>query len=287
MLLTMVGDESHDEREERVFAVAALMAPEDIWTVSELWWDSILDGETFHSARFESEFAYDKTSDRHPQRLEKYKRLTQMVATCGVMGVGVAVDLAAYRDNFPGTPRESAYLKCFTEVIAALVGEVHRFNAGPEGTRFTELRFIFDERRKSQHVAGQMHAALASNLQRHDLGLKLHEIEFQNRQNSRIQMADLVARETMKVFDNELGPTKRPMRKSMEILDQCGRFVFTLLTRDHWEDMKRKLPEAMERSGLDMQTYTAWLGEHRLVDNWSNRIEYVRWLEARDEREQK
>jgi hypothetical protein len=283
VLLTVVGDESHDEKEQRVFAVAALMAPEDVWIASEAWWESLMEGEVFHGARFETEFAHDKATDRHKQRLRRYAELAQLVSRCGVVGVGVAIDLAGYRAAFPGTPRESAYLKCFSEVVIALVEQVQRFNKNANSAgRCTEVRFVFDERRKTQFNAALLHAELAHNLQRHNLDLKLHEMVFDSRRNKRIQMADLVARETMKHFDNVVGPIKRPMRGSMRALDQSRRFVFSLLTQEYWEDMLRKMPELHARSGMSVDDYKAWLQERNVEDNWTRRLEYVRWLNERD-----
>src|SRR5690348_10563236 len=125
MLLTMVGDESHDEREERVFAIAAIMAPEDIWAAAEPWWNELMEGQVFHGARFETEFAHDKTSDRHQQRLARYGELARMLATTGVMGVGVGMDVAGAKEAFPDALRESSYLKCFSEVVGSMVNRVH------------------------------------------------------------------------------------------------------------------------------------------------------------------
>jgi hypothetical protein len=100
-------------------------------------------------------------------------------------------------------------------------------------------------------------------------------------------MADLVARETMKHFDNIVGPVKRPMRGAMRALDESRRFVFSLFTRDYWEDMKRKLPDVQARVGMDEAEYAAWLRERRVNDSWSRRLEYLQWLSARDDAEER
>jgi hypothetical protein len=69
----------------------------------------------------------------------------------------------------------------------------------------------------------------------------------------------------------------------MRALAESERFVFSLLTRDYWQYMHRKLEEAMERGGMQPEDYLAWLQERNIKsDSWPRRLEFVAWRNAQD-----
>lgn len=115
MELKAYGDESHDETKSRVFAVAALIGPEDVWQAAENAWIIVNEGRAFHAAECESEFAHHPDRSLHKQNQARYATLSQILARSGLAGIGVGIDLGAYNEVFPGVPGEFAYLKCLLD----------------------------------------------------------------------------------------------------------------------------------------------------------------------------
>ena len=126
------------------------------------------------------------------------------------------------------------------------------------------------------------------NLPEWGLHSVLHtEIGFADRRSRvPIQAADLLARETMKHLDNQIGPERRRMRRSMAALNETGRFRFRYHIREYFEDLKRKMVHLEGLTGVKESEYAAWLSRHRLLDNNTNRLQYLIEFEA-DERQGK
>jgi hypothetical protein len=106
-------------------------------------------------------------------------------------------------------------------------------------------------------------------------------INFATRDNARIQMADLVAREAMKDLDNQIGPTKRRRRKSITTLFTDGHFNFGVIDRSYCAGWRASMDRFETEQGIGGKSLGAWLSENGLADNWSNRIRYITLLESR------
>jgi hypothetical protein len=85
------------------------------------------------------------------------------------------------------------------------------------------------------------------------------------------------ARETMKHFDNQDGPVKRPTRKSFSALKDTHRFRFRLYEKEELEGLRRA-GEAL--SGGD---FRAWLSSFKLPDTLEIRIRYRAYLDVKGE----
>lgn len=262
-MLKVFGDESTDETQSRVFAVAGLIGREIDWQAAEREWMRRTGGKIFHA-----------TDCEHERNFELYKDLTQILASSRLAGRGVALDLMALREFFPGIPAEIGYYKCFAMVIIWLVEHA--------AAKLGELiEFTFDARRESGHNASKLYDLIANKTNwTHNIfmGEKIH---FSTRENSRIQMADLVAREAMKALDNQIGPVPRAPRKSMLALCTEGHINLGVLDRKYCADWRAAADCIKDEEPISGASYQTWLNGEKLVDNWSNRFRFMEWLEER------
>ncbi len=275
LMASVFGDESADETTQRVFAVAGLVGTDEQWDALIDKWLAATGGREFHAAEWESEFATDPDPEKHKANLRVYAQLSQLIAASGLCGWGVALDLAAYRDAFPHIDREFAYHKCFMETVDRLVRKA-------EEVGFSDLRFTFDHRQGETNT-GILYEWIMALPEWNESGILFdQEVSFTSRKNPRIQVADLVARETMKHLDNMIGPKKRPIRKSLEALATTNkRLQFDFLMRSYFEDMKGKLPEAGRQLwGVGETAYVDWLRKNNMQDNFNSRLRFGMWLDA-------
>ena len=290
MILSCFGDESSDETQSRVFAIATVMGPEHAWVAAQDLWIQRTGGKEFHANLCESEYANDPDRTKHKANQALYADLANIIASSDLVGYGVAIDLAAFKELFPGVTTNVAYYKCFTEAVYRTVRTVERGGKqAPPPDGFAKVEFTFDRRLETEHNAGVLYDSLANSPEwsgkdrNHVLATKVF---FEGSENPRIQIADLVARETMKALDNVIGPVKRPQRKSMTALTSTHKFFFDLYVREYFEGWRAKAEELAkaekESSGLCLEGYQDWLARFKRRDNWTNRFRYLVWHNANE-----
>ena len=257
-MLKVFGDESADETQTRVFAMAGLVGREPDWLSAEDEWLRRTKGEVFHAADCE-----------HHGNLDLYKDLTQILAHSRLAGRAVALDLTAVHEYFPGALSDIGYYKCFLMVIQWFVDNV-------AAKMHESIEFTFDSRRHSEFNAQKFYESMVNKPDWENRSLMGAAINFATRDNPRIQMADLVAREAMKDLDNQIGPTKRRRRKSITALFTDGHFNFGVIDRSYCAGWRASMDSFETEQGL-----AAWLSANGLTDNWSNRIRYIALLESR------
>ncbi|HLJ27641.1 MAG TPA: hypothetical protein VKY85_13095 [Candidatus Angelobacter sp.] len=267
-MANIFGDESADERAERVFAVAAIMGTDKQWEEFVPAWVDITEGQEFHAAEWEALVAHDK--ELLDKRQKSYRKLTELIAWSGMHGWGVAVDLVSYRKAFPHITSDHAYHKCFIEVVERLIKDAI-------GLCHRDLKLTFDCRQGSG-TTGRLYDWISSLPQWEGSLLFADKISFANRKNPRIQAADLLARETMKGLYDKIGPSPRSMRKSLITLASSARhFQFRFLMDDYFEQMREGLARDIERCKNE---YDGWLRKMGAQDNLDNRHRFMIWQDA-------
>lgn len=268
VMASVFGDESADEKVERVFAVAAIMGTDRQWEDFNPAWNAITEGQVFHAAKWESEFAHDPDRTKHKKRLESYRRLTELLAWSGMHGWGVAVDLFGWRKYFPNITPEFAYHRCFLEVADRLIRDAI-------GMRHQDLKFTFDGR-EGKGTTGLMYDWISSQREWKDSILFADEISFANRKNPRIQAADLLARETMKGLDHKLKGKK--LRKSLVTLaDTAKHFQFGYLMEEFFCQVSQKMDDMQKVAGFCEADYREWLKKKRLHHSLSSMHRFLIW----------
>jgi hypothetical protein len=264
ILLSVFGDESADETEQRVFAVGGVIGDEDRWNWLEERWIICNEGTPFHATDCDSDGG-DYKGREHSANKNLYKSLTILLAESGLGGWGFAIDLQAQRRVFPESP-DIAYYKCFLEVLLAMRNCAAYNNE--------TVKYTFDLRRKDKYNAGYLYSRLVEHKDWKDHIFT--KIAFEcSPENNRVQAADLFARETMKALDNHFGPVKRPPRKSFETLVETGRFHVEAIGEEWFQDLKRQMDFDKELG--PPEEYRAWLKEHDFSHNTLTMFRYIEW----------
>jgi hypothetical protein len=273
-MMDVFGDESTDESKQRVFAVAGVVGNEERWAPLEQAWIHRCDGVPFHAKDCDSDHG-DFAHFSHKKNKNRYRDLAMLLAGSDLGGFGIAIDLAAQRAVFPEAMSGLAYYKCFVELL-----EKMRNCADYNGET---VRFIFDSRPEGEYNTGILYA-MARRTPNWEPFMD-SEIGFaSSRDTARLQVADLLARETMKAVDNRFGPIRRPTRKSWLCLHDTGRFHIELFARDWWEGLKVRMLDLEKHTGMSMTEYAQWLvATKRMVDNISNRFAYMNYAIERDD----
>jgi hypothetical protein len=92
---------------------------------------------------------------------------------------------------------------------------------------------------ETNYNAGVLYSYMAQLEEWSASSLLSEKVSFASRKYVGIQVADLIARETMKHLDNMIGPVKRDKRRSFAALQDTKRFMFTYWVREWFEGFSR------------------------------------------------
>jgi len=278
VLVSVFGDESADGARQRAFALSGIAGTEAEWIDAEHSWGARLCGREFHAAACETEYANDRDSQKHRNNLGLYKDLTEILAGSQIAGIGVALDIRSFRELVGGMDSDAPYFLCLHSVLVWHSRAARQFNER-NPSEHIELDFTFDHRIESDGTAGALYSTFINQPEWTDSGILSHKVSFGCRSNLRVQMADLVARETMKEMERRLGYTDRPQRLSFRALEASGHFRFVWLDRRYCEEFRAELENP--RTSNFMERYTAWLHDTRRVqrgaphDTLTNRLRFA------------
>ena len=268
MFLSAFGDDSADETKRRVLAVACVAATEDVWEDLEEAWIDRTKNIPFHATDCDSNRG-DYANSPNCENKCLYKDLVGLLVRSGAWGWGAVVDLAGQHEFFPDVNEEMSYHFCFTRIVKFFVDFAFKQHA-------ERIKISLDNRLDVKFNAAKLYALLRNDSTLAHAELLSDEFSFLcSKDNPRIQMGDLFARECMKHLDNMIGPTKRPERKSMTALLETKRFGATVFTREAFEDKLKKMPELERNAGFTQKTYAEWLKRTGRIDNVSNKLEFL------------
>jgi hypothetical protein len=272
-MFLVYGDESLDEKKERVCAVAGLVGLEDWWAALERKWKALHGEVPFHANNCESDHGDyepkpgEDVDANHCKNQELYKRSAILLAESDIGGYASAYDLAAQRQAFPPPYAPPVYFQPFLDVMEAM----RNFADHKEDN----VEFIFDTRAESEYNAGLIYAHIREShpAWRERIAEKISFVS--SRKNTRIQIADLFAREAMKMLDSQLGPVKRPLRKSWLALTSTGRFKVIVRSHEHFAEAKQQIKSIDSITDMSDGGYAAWLQGTGRVGNVTNYFEYL------------
>ena len=266
-MIQVYGDDSADEKRQRVSAVAIVVGKEETWNQVEPAWIARNKGTPFHARDCETDNA-DYAAFPHQNNKQLYKDLTVMLAESDLIGRGVAIDLASQRKTFPEGP-EIAYYKAFAELLESVKNLCVHFRL--------PAKFTFDISPENEYNAGVLYEG-AREVSPEMLEWFDPEISFVSAKHSaRLQMADLLAYEAMKNVDNALQPIIRK-RRSWDALAKTERFDVIAYGQEWFEDTKRNMPRLEELSGFNRQDYIQWLKDRKRQHSTSNLIHFTNWI---------
>lgn len=115
--MLIYGDDSSDEKKERVCAIGVVFGDEHQWKSVECAWQSRLPkGVPFHANDCESDRG-DFKAFSHKENKALYRDLVGMLCESHLHGVTIAIDLIAQSKVFPDTPEDFSYYKAFNEIL--------------------------------------------------------------------------------------------------------------------------------------------------------------------------
>lgn len=155
-MLKAFGDESHDPKSERIFAVAAWFGSEDEWDTVKSKWRDRAGGIVFHAADCESDCGVF-AGRAHRDNLKLYADLVRILCESRLIGFGSALDLVAYRALFPDCPEDIPYYRCFRDVVLRC-GEWAKCSIPQDLVHFT-----FDQRMESNYNADLLFKYMTDN----------------------------------------------------------------------------------------------------------------------------
>jgi hypothetical protein len=274
----MYGDESADETKSRVFTISGIVGTDDEWADATRCWLRRTKGLPFHGTDLETQDVKHSDRQRHQDNLALYADLTQVLAKSHLSGWAFALDLQDYHAVFPeGTIPDWAYYKCLSDLIGAATRTAKDFNNDPTEADDIRLEFTFDSRIESNGTAGTLYSMMANHPDWRESGVFDTKITFESsRREPRLEMADLLARESMKELDRVITDAPRDKRKSRKALEDTGKFHFVERRKDYWESLKRNVekPEASEL----MHEWDRWLDRTGKVQNGRRIYTMQNWI---------
>lgn len=274
MMLSVFGDESADERQERVFSVSGLHGSASEWNRAIEGWIKLTKEEEFHAADWERAGRYREVID-----------LAEFVGSCGLIaGFSVSLDLIAFCEVFPENLRDSGYYQCFSKVLQIHSDNARQWNervsANPNcGDPLITLEFTFDHRQASEGNAGTLYSAFINQPEWKDANILSSKVSFDCRSNPRIQMADLVAREAFRELDRRVSSPHKKRREPFLALERHGAFKFIELDRKYCIELR-----GLVQASGDEPQYWEWLRntgrvQHgKPMDNYGNRFSFYTYL---------
>lgn len=270
-MILAYGDDSADEKRERVCSVASVVGSWPAWRLLEREWLIRTNGIPFHATDCETNHGvYRNNSNAENKAL--YKDLATMVANSHLYGVGIAIDLKAMNDVFPGA-EEISYYRAFLEIMQVMT------RAAKEGGEIADI--TFDMRLDTVPNLAMLYGSVRENEPDWSPYLA-DELHFAySRNQPRLQVADLIAYETMKALDNVVGPVKRPRRQSMKVLEESDRFWTKAYSVDWFNGLKSQYSEVEKLAGFTLEHYWNWLDERKRQHSTSNLILFADWMAKR------
>ena len=271
-MILVYGDDSADEKCERVCAVTGVVGTIMGWRSIERQWLVREGGIPFHAKDCDSDQGEYKEFT-HAESKELYKDMVTLIAESHLHGFGLAIDLMASSRIFPNSA-ELAYYRAFVEVLKEMK---NRAKANQ-----TIAEFTFDMRMDTDHNAGLLYGT-AKECEPDWSPYMAEKVTFEfARKNPRIRIADLVAREVMKALDNQIGPVKRAIRKSWKALRDTGRFHAEAFSEDWFNNLKRNYSELEKMVGFKHQDYAKWLETRNRQHNVTNMFLFAKDMAKRD-----
>lgn len=273
VMLTIFGDESVDLTGQKAFAVAGILGDKDQWAALREKWLKHTGGKVFHASDCECG-RKDFKDIPHKDNLRLYKNLTILLADSGLIGFGVAIDLAGLKKHFPDSREENPYLSCFLRTVKNLAEQARKCIPSYQ----TEV--VFDQHPENQYNAGLIYQYLKIHEDWEPRELLTDRVSFASRKEIGIQAADLWAREILKELEKHL-ENKPESRKSMLALKATHLFGADILLEGFYRGMRENYEKLQKELNVYPGGYVQWLNKRQ--DNESNRILYLMFTEQQEQ----
>ena len=237
---SVFGDESADQHNKKVFAVAGVLGDEHQWAAIRSEWSALTKGRIFHAADCEAGYGVWQGIAEHI-RHRLHRDLTRLLANSGLVGWGVGIDLAGCLRAFPEARHDQPYYSCFFRTVFYLSSKAALFI--PRDT----VEFIFDSHPVTNFNSGVLYRYMVEQGNWQTQPVMKKKISFASRQDIGIQIADLWAREVMKRLDEYLRDSRSIPRLQWSTLRDSKRFGADFQVEEYFQDLKRQIVSASGR----------------------------------------
>jgi hypothetical protein len=247
------GDESHDGKADVVYVVSGLFGDDGDWNNTEASWLEVTNGGDFHASEWSSR--------------PEYNRLCRVIRDSKLILFAAGMELRDYESIFPSPVEQLPYYFCFTKVIE------HMVDIASQCLTRDTVKFTFDRNLEVKYNAEYLYDCMIKLPEFEHSELLEDRISFSSKKDPRIQMADMVARETM----NWLAVCTRRTNQARSI---C---IAELLDRKrlHWHHFEKSYFEQrvahMQRlaaEGHPMGSYEEWRKARNCQDTTENRTRF-------------
>jgi len=241
-MLEVYADESHDEKQESVFAVSGLLGTEREWDDVEGRWKAVFGDLTFHAADIESDPPRGDFEGKSRQEcIELMHQAVDILVDSRILGFGCCLDIRDFREIYPGDRMDAPYYFCFQNALLELA-EVSTQIIPPEIVNFT-----FDRNRDYCHNATILFDKF-TKVGEWPSSLTLGKISFADKQLEKgLQPADLFAREVFKHRYNQL-TSNRPLRIPLRRLADTKRFRLQFWSKGDLLELKDVILEHLRKT---------------------------------------
>jgi len=266
-MLISYGDDSSDQTKRRVFAASLVAGTVEEWGSFSSAWLARNGERPFHATDCDSDQGAFRETDHHSNK-KLYADNVGLFARSSLMGAGVAISIADYREVFPFAPSEEwEYYMCLSGAIACMAN-IARLLIPPQ-----TLRVTFDQNKGREYNSRKIYEFISGG-ESPLAGILDGGISFaDHRADVGLQLADLLAREAMKELDNRLPPVARWPRQSLIELRRTKRFECVSYDREKLVEHRLKA-DAIHANPEKGVAYEKWRGEQKLKDSIQARLQY-------------
>lgn len=267
-MLVAYGDDSSDERRNRVFAAATIVGTQDEWDAFEVSWRRWNGDRPFHATDCDCDRGDFKDTD-HESNKALYARNVRLLVSSPFIGSGIAISIADFVELFPDAVDEWPYYLCFSGAVARAAA-VGRLSIPPEN-----VKVIFDRNFDREYNTGRLYDFMVREERWKISAFLSSQIAFDDHRSAiGVQAADLLARETMKFLDNRLSANTRWTRQSFVELNKVQRFRFEFFTRQRLETIRKQTHQITSHPALD-RVYAKWMAHKGLTDTLPTRLKFI------------
>lgn len=253
VVYSVCGDESHDGKADVVYVVSGIFGGDEDWEAAKGAWHEITRGEEFHANEWSSR--------------PEYLRLCRVISESKLIAFAAGMDLSDYNSVFPDPVKQMPYYFCFSKVIECLA-EVASNCLEPD-----KVRFIFDRNFDVRYNATYLYDCMIKLPEFEHCELLADEISFSTREDERIQMADLIAREVMKWLTVMVQRTNTPRSPGFADLIDKKRLTFHHFEKSYFVQRVAHV-QKLVADGHPMGNFEEWRKNRNCQDNTENRIRF-------------
>ncbi len=266
-MYTSYGDESLDGTGKLVYAVAGVFGHQSDWKPFRKKWKKRLAGITFHAADCENGEEDFKNLDPTYRR-KLYRDLVTLFVQSKLIAAVGAIAVSEYRDVFPREFDHAPYLWLFGDIVLEMA-QLASVSIPRQAVEVT-----FDRNPPLEHNAALLYDYIRRSKDQSIVSLLKDKVSFATRKTVGIQVADLLARESMKRLEDDL-LRRRRVRGSFAALRDSRRVRYKFLRKSHFEEKKQFVWNSPLRNALSLQQYDKWAKDNGLQDCLSNRIQFL------------